>query len=109
MIDGDTTPSDCADHFAAIAYSPSTKEWGSGYGFTTLGGAQREALSRCGTKDALLVGYACNGWYVALATGEDGSYAGGFGPTAEAAKNDALKDCRKYSKDCRIVACFCAR
>jgi hypothetical protein len=93
------------EHYAAIAYSESTGEYGYAFDYGTLGAAQRMALTRCGAADARLVGWAKNGWYCALAVGADGSYGYGSGPTAARARTVALGHCREYTADCQVVVC----
>jgi hypothetical protein len=92
------------EFYAAIAYSPSTSNYGYSYKYETLADAQREALRQCKAKDAETVAWARNGWYCALAVGKDG-YGHGSGKTAAAARAMALRECRKQTTDCKIVVC----
>ena len=97
------------NQYAAIAYSPATKSWGFGRQYSSLAAARRAAVGECKAADAIPVGWASNGWYCALAIGADGSYGCGAGITVEAAKNNALKECRKFTADCSVVSCVSSR
>ncbi len=93
--------------YAAIAYSRKTGKWGSSYNFFFPNEARKFALKQCGEADAEIVVSAWGGWYVALATGDDG-YGAASGATPEAAKAAALKFCRKHTTNAKIVYCVCS-
>ena len=103
--DGGTKYAPASDHYAAIAYSPSTKNWGYSYNYSSLQAAQNAAVSHCKAADAKPMGWASNGAYCALALGTNGAYACGYGPTAQAAQNNALAECAKFGADCKVVKC----
>jgi len=111
LIEGCTKSSASrSDQYAAIAYSPATKNWGYSYQYPNLAAAQRAAVGECKTADAIPVGWASNGWYCALALGEDGSWSAASGATAAVAKAEALKECRKLTTtQCVVVECVCSR
>ena len=96
------------DKFAAIAFSTTTHTWGYSYGVGDLESAQHKAVQFCKANDAKVVIWAKNGWYCALAVGAEGSWGAKSAATAEQAKAEALEECRKFTKDCKIVACVCS-
>jgi Domain of unknown function (DUF4189) len=101
-------PQFARDNYGAIAYSPSTGRVGSSWNYRTLGDAQRAAVTACKAPDGQPVTWARNGFYCALAVGADGSLGTGYGSTPARAKAIALRDCRKYTADCKIVTCIYA-
>jgi serine/threonine-protein kinase len=88
------------DHYAAIAFSPSTGAYGYGYDCGTLGQAQRLALSHCREADARVICWVRFGW-AALVIAEDGSYgydtSYGGGSTSRDALEKATRQLRKNS------------
>jgi hypothetical protein len=66
-----------ADAFAAIAYSPSTGNYGSWYGADCQATAENGALNNCGGEDRQVVVWVENGW-AALAVNNDGGWGYGW-------------------------------
>jgi hypothetical protein len=93
-----------SDHFAAIAYSPSTRTYGYSFDYGTLTDARRAALARCKGPQAENVVWARNG-YCALAAGTGSTYGWGHGSTDAIARANALTDCRKHSTEARVLVC----
>jgi Domain of unknown function (DUF4189) len=93
-----------SDHFAAIAFSPSTGHYGYSSNFTSLTAATQCALSRCKGSDAEVVVWAKNA-YCALAVGKGSGQGWGWGSTAERARAHALAQCRKHATGSHIAVC----
>jgi hypothetical protein len=92
-----------ANSYAAVAYSPSTGQWGYGNGYPSQSAAIARARSECGRSDART--FWCKNSWIALAISDQSS--GGFGwayaPTAAAARRKALALCRSRNPDARVV------
>ena len=97
-----------ANSYAAIAYSPSSGQWGYGNGYPSQAAAIARARAECGRSDART--FWCKNSWIALAISD--SSAGGFGwayaPTAAAARSKALALCRSRNPDARVVVCVSA-
>ena len=96
--------------YAAIAYSPSTGDYGFGYNFGTRAGAEQRALKDCNGDDAQIVTWVNNG-FCALALGDDQSrwgygYSWGGGASNVEAKQRALKQCQSRTTGAHIVLCI---
>jgi Domain of unknown function (DUF4189) len=92
------------DYFAAIAYSPSTGQYGYSYDYTNLAAAKQAALSRCKIPDAEVVVWAKNG-YCALAAGKGTGYGGAWGATAAQARANAVVESKKHTSDSKVLVC----
>lgn len=89
--------------YSAIAYSPSTGEFGDASGCASLAIAESEAKSRCKKPDARIVVWTRGSW-CALAVGGDHSFGYGNGSTQAEAEAAALTQCRVRTKStCRIA------
>jgi serine/threonine-protein kinase len=100
------------DTYAAIAYSPTTGNFGYAYNYGSRWAAERAALRNCKAKDAKIVTWVSNG-FCALALGDDKSAWGvgwsyGQGATNTYAKKQALMQCGKRTKNARLVVCVCS-
>ena len=74
--------------YGAIAYSPSTGNYGYSYGYCSQ--AESSALGKCGADDAEVEVYVQNGW-AALAINDSGAIGWGWsGGSRAAAENSAL-------------------
>jgi serine/threonine-protein kinase len=97
-----------ATSYAAIAYSPSTGQWGYGNGYPSQSAAIARARRECGRGDART--FWCKNAWIALAISDRSR--GGFGwawaPTAGAARSKALAQCRSRNPDARVVVCVSA-
>jgi serine/threonine-protein kinase len=97
-----------ANSYAAVAYSPSTGQWGYGNGYPSQAAAIARARSECGRGDART--FWCKNAWIALAISD--SSPGGFGwawaPTAASARRKALAQCRARNPDARVVVCVSA-
>jgi hypothetical protein len=97
-----------AASYAAVAYSPSTGQWGYGNGFTSQDEAIARARAECGQGDART--FWCKDAWIALAISDRS--AGGFGwayaATASAARSKALAQCRSRNPDARVIVCVSA-
>ncbi len=96
-----------SDTYAAIAYSPSTGDYGYAYGYSSRWAAERAVLDRCQADDARVVCWV-QGGFCALALGDDperwgvGWSYGNGGSTAEA-KGNALEECQARTTGARVV------
>ncbi len=93
------------NYYGAIAYSPSTGDYGYSYDYSSRYSAEQNAISRCGAYDcSSLIWFrnACG----ALAVGNNG-YGSGWGDTKYRAKREALKSCRRYSSGCSVRQWVC--
>ncbi len=80
------------DTYAAIAYSPSSGNWGDTTSASSSLQAQAGALAVCGGDDARVVVVVKNG-FAALAVSQDGSYGYAWGTSQEIAESIALAKC----------------
>lgn len=104
VFDGDT--------YAAIAYSPSTGKYGYASNYGSRWAAETAALRNCAAKDAQIVTWVNNG-FCALAVGDDVSawgigYSYGDGATNTYAKQRALLEAQKRTKNARVLLCVCS-
>jgi hypothetical protein len=98
------------DSFAAIAYSPSTGEFGYAHSYEDRESAEKAALDACSPKDARIVCWINNG-FCALALGDDKSawgvgyeYAGGASNTDAMAT--AVAECKKRTTGAHVALCL---
>jgi hypothetical protein len=85
-------PAHAADTYASIYFSPATGSYGWANQRDTRGDAEGAANGFCvqyGGTDCQMAAWAVNGC-VALATGDNGSWYGWYGPTQAAAEQAAL-------------------
>jgi hypothetical protein len=88
----------------AIAYSQSTGDWGYATGGRS---AAYNALKNCKAADAKVIAQKLDCW-MALALGDDKSaYGWGYAGNRAEAEAFALEDCRKRTKNAKIVVSFC--
>lgn len=92
--------------YGAIAYSDSTGQWGSSYGFFDRNTAFHVALSHCGVADCEIKVWAQN-QCAALAVGSFGIYGWGVHPFLNPARDRALSECFLRADDCYLVADIC--
>jgi Domain of unknown function (DUF4189) len=96
-----------SDSYAAIAYSPSTGKIGYSYDRRSRAAAEDAALKDCGADDATIACWVNRG-FCALALGNDKSCWGsgwryGDGAKSEAAKQQALDDCRNRTTGAHVA------
>ena len=97
------------NYWGAIAYSQSTGKWGYSRHWLSEVNARRVAIKNCEADDAKVVIVVGNYW-CALALGDDMTAFGtGYSKDADEAKKFALEECRKRTKNCRVVVCFNTR
>jgi hypothetical protein len=96
------------DSFAAVAYSPSTGRAGYGNGYPNKSQAIARAVKECGRRDAR-TNWCRNAW-IALAVSDrsPGGWGSSWGPTAAAARNGAIAECRARNPDARVTICVSA-
>lgn len=97
-----------AANYGAVAYSPSTGQYGTARNLPTRAAAEKAAVADCGSADAKALTYAYNGHHCALAVDpkDPTVYGYGSGRTAAQAEAVALAECRNRSKNadgCRVV------
>jgi hypothetical protein len=91
--------------YAAIAYSPSTRNYGYSYGYYSRADAETEALRRCSGDDKRIVVWAVNAW-CALATGDSGAWGWGWSDSsADDAQARAIRECATRTTGAHIVVC----
>ena len=81
-----------AGDYAAIAYSPSTGNYGYSYGYPCLDDAEAAAVTNSGDCEAQVVVTAENE-YLALAQNDDGTYGYGFSGSRYLAQATAMHNC----------------
>jgi len=95
--------------YGAIAYSPDSGDYGYSFSYSSRAGAERRAKRECGKTDCTIAAWFRNSCG-ALATGDDGTWAGGRGDSESAARRDAQSDCVKEGgKNCEVVHAQCSR
>lgn len=93
----------------AIAYSPSSGAHGYASDYSSQADAEAHALAECkskgdGCKSAIWFRNACG----ALAVGPDGSWGSDWGPDQQTAEQNALGQCKKYSRGgCSVIRWAC--
>jgi serine/threonine-protein kinase len=96
-----------ADQYGAIAYSPQDGRWGYSYNIGTRAGAERRALSECGSRSCRVAVWfqrACG----ALAVAPLGGWGSGWGGTRAAAERAAVRTCQDFGNaGCRIQVWAC--
>lgn len=86
--------------FGAIAYSPSTDQFGTSSGMDSLGDARDAAMMQCNAGDCTLVAWEQHGVAV-LATGLDQAYAAATDPRNwSLAAGNAQNACNAHSTNC---------
>ena len=98
------------DSVAAIAYSPSTGEFGYAYNYEDRESAEKAALKNCSPKDARIVCWVKSG-FCALALGDDKSAWGtGYqydnGSNNTDAMDTAVAECKKRTTGAHVVLCL---
>lgn len=98
------------DSYAAVAYSPETREMHYAYNYRSRRDAEQAALKLCKAKDAQVAGWVNHGFF-ALSVAEDGSWRTGWsyggGSSNTEAQNYALEELRKSNKKGgKIVICL---
>ena len=89
-----------AYYYAAIAYSPSTGQYGYSYAQPSLDAASSVALSRCNASDARIMTWSRNGWCsLALSHQNRNAYGIGYSPNATMAMGYALNGVSSISGD----------
>jgi hypothetical protein len=99
---------EAANSYAAVAYSPSTGQWGYGNGYPSQSAAIARARSECGRADART--FWCKNSWIALAISDQspGGFGWAYAPTAAAARSKARALCRSRNPDARVVVCVSA-
>jgi len=92
--------------WGSIAYSRAAERWGMAWGHQTRREAVVNARTRCGDNCPTEVSFF--GSECAAFAHSDTSWAIVSRATAELAKEDALKDCRKNGRACTLIASVCA-
>jgi serine/threonine-protein kinase len=91
------------NRYAAIAYSPSTGNYGYSFNYGSRCGAEQAALGRCRGTDASVIAWTRNAWCV-LALGDDaGEYGWAWSTSLSCAKSRALAECRKRTTNCYVA------
>ena len=98
------------DSVAAIAYSPSTGEFGYAYNYEDRESAEKAALKNCSPKDARIVCWVKSG-FCASALGDDKSAWGtGYeydnGSNNTDAMGTAVAECKKRTTGAHVVLCL---
>ena len=97
-----------ADSYAAIAYSPSSGQWGYGNGYPSQAAAIARARAECGRGDAR-ASWCKNAWIaLAISDRSPGGYGMAWATTAAGARSRALAECRKHNPDARVITCVSA-
>ena len=98
------------DRYAAIAFSPSSGNFGIARGFGSKEDAIEEAKLRCGRKDAV-VRWCRNAWLV-LARSEKTRTGYGYGfawsRDAREARTEARHQCLEHNDEAEIAVCISA-
>ena len=98
------------DRYAAIAFSPSTGQYGYGNGFRTKAEAVERALEECGADDAI-TRWTRNAW-IALAISDETRTGYGWGAawakTESAARALARRKCLQNNDEAHVVICISA-
>lgn len=84
------------DLYAVLAISKSTGKYGYSNRQPTLDDAKKAAIKNCNAADAEVYIWVQDGW-LAFALGDNNGYGSGHGPTAEKAKENALRECNKVT------------
>lgn len=92
--------------FQSIAFSKSTGKYGSASGQSKRDDAESSAISKCGASDCKTIIWAKNAC-ASLAVGSKKGFGHAWHEKKERAEQDALKNCRKYDKDCEVVSTVC--
>jgi hypothetical protein len=103
--------------YGAIAVSIDTFAWGSSTGYAKIGDARQDATRRCaesGAKDCrvkISTKESCLALAIAprIIDRQSGAWGTGVDENIDKAKAEALKNCGKYEKKCKIVESFCPR
>lgn len=100
---GSAQPVLAADSYAAIAFSPSTGQWGYGNGYSTRAAALQRARNECGASDARTF-WTKNAWIALAVSDQDpGGYGWAWASTAAQARAKARNECLKRNPDARVV------
>jgi hypothetical protein len=100
-------PAVADDNYGAIAYSPSTGNYGYSYDYSSRGEAERSALTRCKKDDCVIKVWFKNSCG-ALAKAGNGALGYSWAASnREEAESEALSQCRKRGSKCRIVCWAC--
>lgn len=92
--------------FGAIAYSQSTRRFGSSWAWISRPEAERVALQNCGATDRV-VAISGFGTWIALAVDDSGAWGSGYGTEQRLAEQGAQASCRQVaSGPCRIAVAF---
>lgn len=102
--------------YGAIAYSEETSAWGSSIDYSDLDAAKRNAVQRCeksGAKDCAIVLWnkeTCMALAVSprIKNKQSGGWGTGVDENIDAARSEALTNCKKFAKSCKIVESFCS-
>lgn len=106
-----------AQHYAAIAYSSSTAEWGTANGYDNYDVAVRWAMAECNHSDCELAGWVADGCVALAAVTDDGGtwgtgYANGlsFEDAYTPAQIAALQSCDEVADDrrCEVFETVCS-
>lgn len=90
------------DRYAAIAYSPSMRRWGTSWNHTDLNDAKFAALRQCPYGDARIVHWARNA-YAALAIGRGTGWGAAWSSDPDEARRLALENARRYTTGCYVA------
>lgn len=95
--------------YGAFAFDQAKGVVGGVYNRKSRAQAEKDALASCreagGTKcESIFWFYNMCG---AMALASDGSYGWSYQPTANAARAQAMAECRKHAKDCEPTAAIC--
>lgn len=88
-----------AGGFAAIAYSPTTAQWGISWGWSDVHKAQAKAVDLCKSRDCKASVWVRNA-YAALATGDSGKYGWARGNDLDEVIANAIAKCEAVTTNC---------
>src|SRR5579871_6092055 len=98
-----------ADNYGAIAYSPSTGNYGYSYRWPTREKAESVARSYCKETDTEILTWFKGDWWGCLVMDLDGeAYGWGWGPTLAVARAKAKEGIQKYSANSYVALCVSA-
>jgi predicted secreted Zn-dependent protease len=94
------------NHFQAIAFSPSSGAFGFSFNQSTQAEAEALAISYCKKSDCKSVIWSRD-TCASLAVGDRNAYGTAWQKERKAAETQALANCRKFGKNCKIRTTTC--
>jgi serine/threonine-protein kinase len=96
------------DFYGAIAYSPSTRRFGSSWNYRSQTEAEQRALAICNRDDCQILLSLANSCG-ALAVARNGGYAWSDGGSLYEAKLLTSNLCTREFKSCKLICSVCAK